>query len=174
MTCVSIPRARNQHASQKPSRPASKATAMPAVVRPPCVASSFQRCRKTSSASSFALSFLSGRRPMPGHHPSHEPSRLAQFHTSNEGAFLCERDRRSAQIVQLGHRATPLPVVISADCASPSPLADTVCRRHRLEQRWRGRHIWQFTRLRHTLIDHLSLAYEVGAGLEQQVDRGDP
>jgi Haem-degrading len=51
ITCASTPRASSQRASQKPSRPASKATAIRAIVRPALTASSRQRCSTASSRS---------------------------------------------------------------------------------------------------------------------------
>jgi hypothetical protein len=61
-----MPCARNQRASQKPSRPASKATATRAIVRPAPAASPCQRRSSWSNASSFASSFFSGWRSIPG------------------------------------------------------------------------------------------------------------
>ncbi len=57
---ASTPRARSQRASQKPSRPASKATAMRVIACPKFAASSRQRCSNRSSASSSAPSFFNG------------------------------------------------------------------------------------------------------------------
>ena len=70
ITCASMPRARSQRASQKPSRPASKATAMRAIVRPALAASSCQRRSSRSSASWSGSSFLSGCRSRPGTIPA--------------------------------------------------------------------------------------------------------
>jgi hypothetical protein len=50
----------------KPSRPASKATVMRAIVRPARAASSRQRYSSASSNTSFASSFLAARRSTPG------------------------------------------------------------------------------------------------------------
>src|SRR6516162_3722405 len=44
ITCASTPRAASQRASQKPSRPASKASAIRVILRPALIASSRQRC----------------------------------------------------------------------------------------------------------------------------------
>jgi hypothetical protein len=60
ITCASIPRAASQRASQKPSRPASKATAIRVIVRPALIASYRQRCSRPSSRSGFGSSFLRG------------------------------------------------------------------------------------------------------------------
>jgi hypothetical protein len=63
--------ARSQPAGhQKPSRPASKATAMRVIVRPAFVASSRQRCSSRSSADSSASSFFAGWRSIPGTTPA--------------------------------------------------------------------------------------------------------
>src|SRR3954467_10237758 len=65
-----MPRARSQRASQKPSRPASKATAMRVIERPFWVASARQRINKRSNSTSLGSSFLSGWRSMPGTMPA--------------------------------------------------------------------------------------------------------
>src|SRR5262245_52228935 len=61
-----MPCARNQRASQKPSRPASKATATRAIVRPAPAASPCQRRSSWSNASSLASSFFRGWPSIPG------------------------------------------------------------------------------------------------------------
>jgi hypothetical protein len=58
--CASTPRAASQRASQKPSRPASKASAIRVMVRPALTTSSRQRCSKASSRSGLGSSFLRG------------------------------------------------------------------------------------------------------------------
>src|SRR5262245_3836941 len=60
ITCASTPRASSQRASQKPSRPASKATAIRVILRPALTASSRQRCSTASSRSGLGSSFLRG------------------------------------------------------------------------------------------------------------------
>src|SRR5437762_1542842 len=60
MTCASIPCASSQRASQKPSRPASKATVTRVIVRPALTASSRQRCSTASSRSGLGSSFWRG------------------------------------------------------------------------------------------------------------------
>src|SRR5438034_10716411 len=60
ITCASTPRASSQRASQKPSRPASKATAIRVISLPALIASSRQRCSRPSSPSAFGSSFLRG------------------------------------------------------------------------------------------------------------------
>src|SRR6516225_9720543 len=60
ITCASTPRASSQRASQKPSRPASKATAIRVIVRPALTDSSRQRCSRPSSRSGLGSSFLRG------------------------------------------------------------------------------------------------------------------
>ena len=63
-------RARSQRASQNPSRPASKATAMRVIVRPFSVASARQRINKRSNSTSLGSSFFSGWRSRPGTMPA--------------------------------------------------------------------------------------------------------
>src|SRR5215831_13828795 len=58
ITCASTPRASSQRASQKPSRPASKATAIRVIVWPALTDSSRQRCSRSSSRSGLGSSFL--------------------------------------------------------------------------------------------------------------------
>src|SRR4051812_34188116 len=70
MTEASMPRARSPRASQNPSRPASKATAMRVIVRPFWVASVRQRISKRSNSTSLGSSFFSGWRSMPGTMPA--------------------------------------------------------------------------------------------------------
>ena len=60
ITCASTPRASSQRASQKPSRPASKATAIRVIVRPALTDSSRQRCSRASRRSGLGSSFLRG------------------------------------------------------------------------------------------------------------------
>src|ERR1700751_2813447 len=60
ITCASTPRASSKRASQKPSRPASKATAIRVIVRPALTDSSRQRCSRASSRSGLGSSFLRG------------------------------------------------------------------------------------------------------------------
>src|SRR5271154_796447 len=70
MTWTSMPRALSQRASQKPSRPASKATAMRSILRPAFSASSRQRCSSFSNALSSTASFFNGWRSTPGTMPA--------------------------------------------------------------------------------------------------------
>src|SRR5271170_775067 len=65
-----MPRALSQRASQKPSRPASKATAMRSILRPAFSASSRQRCSSFSNALSSTASFFNGWRSTPGTMPA--------------------------------------------------------------------------------------------------------
>src|SRR5205085_963096 len=69
ITCASTPRALSQRANQKPSRPASKASAIRVIFLPALTASSRQRCNKPSSLSALGSSFLRGWRSMPGSTP---------------------------------------------------------------------------------------------------------
>ena len=65
-----MPRALSQRASQKPSRPASKATAVRSILRPAFSASSRHRCSSFSNAISSAASFFNGWRSTPGTIPA--------------------------------------------------------------------------------------------------------
>src|SRR6478736_2316769 len=70
MTWASIPRARSQRASQKPSRPASKAIAIRSILCPAFSASSRQRLSSFSNALSSTASFFNGERSTPGTIPA--------------------------------------------------------------------------------------------------------
>src|SRR6266516_4154300 len=70
MTWVSMPRARSQRASQNPSRPASKATAMRMIAWPVLLASARQRYSTCNSVFSFGSSFFNGWRSTPGMIPA--------------------------------------------------------------------------------------------------------
>src|SRR5439155_26762293 len=63
-------RARNHRASQNPSRPASKATAMRVIVCPALTASACHRFSNCNSARSSGSSFFSGCRSTPGTMPA--------------------------------------------------------------------------------------------------------
>src|SRR6266513_5803540 len=65
-----MPRALSQRANQKPSRPASKATAMRSILRPAFSASSRHRCSSFSNALSSTASFFNGWRSTPGTIPA--------------------------------------------------------------------------------------------------------
>src|SRR5205085_3236506 len=69
ITCASTPRALSQRANQKPSRPASKASAIRVIFFPALTASSRQRCNRPRSLSALGSSFLRGWRSMPGSTP---------------------------------------------------------------------------------------------------------
>src|SRR6266496_3714864 len=70
MTWASMSRALSQRASQKPSRPASKATAMRLIRCPAFAASSRQRLSSFSKAFSSTASFFNGWRSTPGTMPA--------------------------------------------------------------------------------------------------------
>src|SRR5258706_8779801 len=65
-----MPRALSQRANQKPSWPASNATAMRSILRPAFSASSRQRLRSFSNALSSITSFFNGWRSTPGTMPA--------------------------------------------------------------------------------------------------------
>src|SRR3984893_13719379 len=60
ITCASTPCALSHRANQKPSRPASKASAIRVIFLPALTASSRQRCSRPRSLSALGSSFLSG------------------------------------------------------------------------------------------------------------------
>ena len=66
MTWASTPCKRSQRASQKPSRPASKAIATRLIVRPDFVASAFQRSNRRSNPDTSGAIFFNGCRSIPG------------------------------------------------------------------------------------------------------------
>src|SRR5208282_2631993 len=70
MTWASISRARSQRASQKPSRPASKAIAIRSILCPAFSACSRQRLSSFSNALSSTASFFNGERSTPGTIPA--------------------------------------------------------------------------------------------------------
>src|SRR6516165_3007285 len=70
MTWASMSRALSQRASQKPSRPASKTTAIRLIPCPACSASSRQRLSSFSNALSSTASFFNGWRSTPGTIPA--------------------------------------------------------------------------------------------------------
>src|SRR5712664_1225247 len=70
MMWASMSRALSQRASQKPSRPASKATAMRSMLCPDFFASSRQRMSSFSKVLSSTSSFFNGWRSMPGTIPA--------------------------------------------------------------------------------------------------------
>jgi hypothetical protein len=65
-----MPRALSQRASQKPSRPVSKATAMRVILCPAFAASARQRSSSFRSPSSSGASFFNGWRSTPGMMPA--------------------------------------------------------------------------------------------------------
>src|SRR6202048_4763311 len=70
MTWASMSRALSHRARQKPSRPASKATAMRLIRCPAFAASSRHRCSNFSNALSSTASFFNGWRSTPGTMPA--------------------------------------------------------------------------------------------------------
>ena len=121
MTWASTPRARSQRASQKPSRPASKATATRVIARPALAASSRQRCSSRSRASSSASIFFSGLALDGRYDPGDQPARLAQLDDRDQRAVLLQGEEASAQVVRLRHGT--LRRFGSDDRALPSPPA---------------------------------------------------
>ena len=123
MTCTSIPRACSHRASQKPSRPASKASAIRSIILPALTASSRQRSTiSRSPAHPDQAQVFSGLAVNAGHHSSHKPARLAHFNDNYQSGVLIKGDERAAQVINLGH-AEPPSLSSSDDDARPPPLA---------------------------------------------------
>ncbi len=118
MTCTSIPRACSHRASQKPSRPASKASAIRSIILPALTASSRQRSTSRSSASGSGPKFFQGLAVNAGRHSSHKPARLAHFNDNYQSGVLIKGDERAAQVINLGH-AEPPSLSSSDDDARP-------------------------------------------------------
>jgi hypothetical protein len=92
MTWAPIPCPVSHRASQKPSRPASKATAMRVMVRPFRTASSRQRCSTRSSSVSSGYDLLQWLAFDPWNGPGNQPARLTELDHSNQGGGVLERD----------------------------------------------------------------------------------
>ena len=98
---------RSQRASQKPSRPASKASAMRVIVRPALTASSRQRMQHGKQPFWVRLQLLAGLTLNAGNDTADRPARLAHLDDGNDRAILVQGDEGPAQVVRLGHRGTP-------------------------------------------------------------------
>src|SRR6516164_8429533 len=122
MTCASTPRAASQRASQKPSRPASKATAIRVIVRPALTDSSRQRCSRAKQPLRARLQLLARLTLNAGKHPANQPARPAHLDDGNDRAILVQGHEGPAQIVRLGHRGTPS-IDVSDEIAILVPLA---------------------------------------------------
>src|SRR5208282_5887165 len=83
MTYASMPRARSQRANQKPSRPASKATAM----------------QQTQQCLFVRADFLLRMPVDPWDDTADQPSFLAQLHHHSDGGIAFEGDEGSAEVV---------------------------------------------------------------------------
>jgi hypothetical protein len=97
ITCASTPCASSQRASQKPPRPASKASAIRVIVRPALTASSRQRCSRGKQRFWARLQLLARLTLNPGKHAANQPARLAQLDDGNDRAILVEGDEGPAQ-----------------------------------------------------------------------------
>src|ERR1700736_4783983 len=109
MTWASMSRALSQRASQKPSRPASKATAMRLIRCPAFAASSRHRCSNFSNALSSTASFFNGWRSTPGTMPAtSQLDRLSSITAiSVPSGSRGLGDRLRAFNLQLGHELSP-------------------------------------------------------------------
>src|ERR1700688_2241539 len=103
MTWTSMSRALSQRASQKPSRPASKATAIRLIMYPAFSASSLHRCNSFNNTLSSTASFFNGWRSTPGTMPANEPARQAHLDDGDQRAVRFEGSEASAQVIQLLH-----------------------------------------------------------------------
>ena len=137
MIWVSIPRPLNHLASQKPSRPASKATAMQAMIRPFRTASSRQRCSTRSSSASSGAIFFNGCRSIPGM-PGNQPARLTQLDDSNQRGGLIKGNERAAQVINLGHGI--IHQILSSDDDAKPPAARPIASSDPKARRQLSRH----------------------------------
>src|SRR5271165_2031026 len=111
MTYASMPRARSQRANQKPSRPASKATAMRVIVQPALPASSRQRSSRRSNACSSGPIFFSGCRSIPGTIPptsqvfwlSSTTTAMVALHSKGTRDRLRSFEGRIGHSIRVGH-----------------------------------------------------------------------
>jgi hypothetical protein len=106
-------------ANQKPSRPASKASAIRATSLPALTASSRQRCSRPAAVLGSAPASCAADAQC-REHTANQPARLAEFDSSNDCAILIQGDEGPAQVIQLGHNGTPS-VFASDDGAVSSP-----------------------------------------------------
>ncbi|HWO07909.1 MAG TPA: hypothetical protein VNN80_00475, partial [Polyangiaceae bacterium] len=104
MTWASTSRARSQRASQKPSRPASKATARRVMAHPAfrLVPPAMQEAERGVLV---GLELLERVALEAGHDPGDEPARAAQLDDGDQRAVLLEGDEGPAQVVALRHGA---------------------------------------------------------------------
>ena len=112
---------RSQRASQKPSRPASKATQMRLILCPAFSASSRHRCGSFSNVPSSTLSFFNGWRSR--YDTGNEPARLAHLNDGDQRAVRFEGIEGSAQVVQLLHGVLHRFKSASMDAISSPPPA---------------------------------------------------
>jgi hypothetical protein len=104
MTWASMPRALSHRASQKPSRPASKATAMRLILCPAFSASS--RHRSSNFSNALVDPELFQRLAFDARHDTgNEPARKAHLDDGDQCCILFESYEGSAQIVPLWHGA---------------------------------------------------------------------
>ena len=101
-----MPRARSQRASQKPSRPASKATAMRVIVRPAFAASSRQRLQQLQQALLVGRELLQRLALDARHDPGDQPARLAHLDRRRSACYPARgrvRDRLRSFSCGMGH-----------------------------------------------------------------------
>src|SRR6201982_1599273 len=106
ITCASTPRAFSQRANQKPSRPASKASAIRVIFLPALtfIAPAMQQAKKPFRTRFQLLLRLTLNAVK---HTANQPARLAQLDDGNDCAVLVQGAEGPAQVVQLGHKGTP-------------------------------------------------------------------
>src|SRR5205085_945051 len=104
ITCASTPRAASQRASQKPSRPASKATAIRVIVAAGpdrLILPAMQQAKEPFWA---RLELLARLTLNTGKHAGNQPTRVAHLDDGYDRAILVQGDEGPAQVVRLGHR----------------------------------------------------------------------
>jgi len=111
----------SQRASQKPSRPASKATATRMILCPAFSASSRHRCSSFSNALSSTASFFNGWRDA-RHDAGDKPALQAQLNHADQRAVRFQGDERSARVVQLLQGTLHRLISASMDVISSPPV----------------------------------------------------
>src|SRR5271166_716038 len=186
MTYASMPRARSQRANQKPSRPASKATAMRVIVQPALQASSRQRCSSRSNACSSAGIFFSGCRLIPGTIPptsqvfwlsSTTPQTVA-LHSKGTRDRLRSFEGRIGHSIRVGHCgenafSSPVAPYLLISLDEGCLLLQVQLARHRLRLAMlHAKAMQQCDQARPALVCDAALPFDPGANLARRSRQG--
>src|SRR6478735_10895458 len=139
MTWVSISCRISHRASQNPSRPASKATAIRATQRPPRVASSRQRCSRRSRATASGTVFFRGCRSIPGTVPAMSQLDWLISMTATIVASCSKEARDLLRSLGWGIRITPSALITAAILPFYDRLPHSFCggeHRRQTRDRW--------------------------------------